>query len=104
MQTHRDKDFDDGLLERLTGRAEKMTASRENEITAGREGEEPIRSWRFDNVHVQKMPDDLDGLLRISLGGPGEYTYCVFRGDRERCRRLLIHALRALAHPGGDKP
>ena len=99
MQTHRDDDFEIDM-ESLERKAHEMTEARENVITAG-EAETAVRQWKHKGTSVTQMPDDEHGLLRISIGGSPtnarpKLAYCVFRGDRVECRRLLSEALKAL--------
>jgi hypothetical protein len=95
MQSHSDQP-DHGLLDLLKGRAEKMTEDRENLITAGEDDERPIRKWKRGDMHVNQMPDDPQGVLRVSVGGNVGFGYCVFRGPRQACLTLLRDALGAL--------
>ena len=71
-------------------------------ITVPNEGEEPRAEWICDRVKVTHLPDDPQGILRISLGyaagGPDDEpdTYCVFRGDQAACIDLLQRAVDAM--------
>jgi hypothetical protein len=96
MQTHSDADFPDLLFEQLKDRAAKMTQAQENMITAGAPGEEPLESWMKATMEVRRLPDDPQGVQRISVGGGVGFGYCVFRGSREACRTLLKQAWKAL--------
>lgn len=101
MQSHDNNDFDPELLASLQAKAERMTEEGKNTITAGAEGEELLAKYTSDRVSVKKLPDDEHGILRISIGGildgrPGPWGYLVFRGDKDKVRKLLQRALRAL--------
>ena len=52
-------------MERLRKRAERMTLDQENEITAGRDGEEVLLDTRSRGFAIQQLPEDRDGVLRI---------------------------------------
>ena len=107
MQSHDDnshgkefrKLFSNELLE---DRAKVMKKHGLSRLTDGNDDEGVIREYRYKTVAVKQLPDDVQGLLRISLGG-GEtesglpFDYCVFRGDKDKCRALIKRALRALA-------
>lgn len=86
-------------MEALKQRAEAMVAKGESTITAGKPGEEPLARWQSNGMLCRRMPDDPQGVLRISIGG-GDLMdgggYLVLRGDPRECRRLLQRALRAL--------
>ena len=95
MQTHEDRSV---FLEKLHQRASEMTRNKESEITAGRDGEEPLAKWKHGGVSVCHMPEDEQGILRISVGGSDvvPLNYCVIRGDLGRCIDLLEKAIKAL--------
>lgn len=97
-QTHDDRDFSkqDGLFEELKRRAVEMTAKRLNTITAGEPGQSPIAEWDHGSMHVTRLPEDAQGVLRVSIGGNVGFGYCTFRGSREACRCLVEQALAAL--------
>lgn len=103
MQTHPDYDANqisnDLLLNELKARAKKMMKFGENLITAGAPGETPIREWSKGVMEIKKMPDDPQGVLRISVGGGVGFDYCVFRGSQDACRTLLKQAWQALERP-----
>lgn len=99
MQTHYDNQhsFIDQLRERAV-KAEKAAASL---ITGGEPHEKELGSWKASNgVHCRHMPDDPQGILRISAGGgedlPVTMNYVVVRGKIGQCIDLLEKALVAL--------
>lgn len=92
METHSDKDF----LDQLEARADRMRENLESRITAG---DAAIEEWTDEGITVRRLPNDPQGILRISVGGcdiPTRLHYCTFRGEREACIRELESALRAL--------
>lgn len=97
MQTHQDCDFD---LDRLQERAGQMVQDKASEITCGKPGEETLQSWDSANgVSVRQLPEDEQGILRISVGGgiqKVDVNYCVCRGDLAKCAHLLEKAAHAL--------
>jgi len=112
MQSHEDRDFrpTKSLAEvlglprvdenHLHAKAKRMMAEEASQITAGKDGEPIIGEWDVHGVHVVHRPNDESGCLRISVGG-GEVNgepvvYCVFRGDREACAKMLERAARAM--------
>ncbi len=99
MQTHEDNSHRRAFMDRLHARAESMVKNKESEITAGKEGEVELASWRHKRFHVRHMPNDEQGILRISCGGgetPLPMNYLVFRGSVGRCIQLLEGALAAI--------
>jgi hypothetical protein len=62
--------------------------------------ETPLASWKYQDVHFGKMPDDPHGALRVSIGGlpvvPGDPAYCRYRGDKQACIKLLERVLVAM--------
>ena len=68
-QTHEDRTHGTEFLRRLTQRADDMVRDKQSENTAGKEGEEPLAEWKHKGVSVRHMPDDEQGILRISIGG-----------------------------------
>lgn len=105
METHRDADSPDVLrareefLSKLEKRAKKMRRDRASEITAGKDGEEPLLKWKHGDMQVTQLPEDEQKILRISIGGGVDIVcvdYCVFRGDRTRCAYMLEQAAEAL--------
>lgn len=101
MQTHNDYNHRPSqLLEALREKADRMVANKQSEITAGKEGEKDLASWKHGDIQVRHMPDDEHGVLRISAGGSTEpglpFNYLVFRGDVGKCEALLRKALVAI--------
>ena len=105
MQSHRDDEHRPSeiqkFLSRLKERADETVKQAASQITAGKSGEKPIAEWEASGVHVKQLPDDEQGILRISTGGinhptGGDFAYCVFRGRKEECIDLLRKALKAL--------
>lgn len=101
MQTHDDYQHrineSARFMERLKQRAEQDKGK--SQITAGRDSEEPLFVWTHEEVQVRHMPDDEQGILRISIGGghtPVPLNYCVIRGDVGQCIELLEKAIAAL--------
>ena len=105
MQTHRDDDvmreaMSREFMDRLRGRAAQTASAGKSQITGGREGEQHLDEWECNGVRVRQLPDDEQGILRISIGGGDEtpvvVNYCVFRGQKQKCIDLLRKALLAL--------
>lgn len=105
MQTHPDYDAEriTPFLDRLKIRADDAMAKGNSQITTGEPGEKPIDEWKHGKIHVTKMPEDEQGILRMSVGGGTEglvrkldINYCVFRGDRTQCAYMLEQAAKAL--------
>lgn len=101
MQSHADELHERSFMERLRERADTMTANHQSQITAGKEGEESLAEWKAKGVFCRHMPDDEQGILRISVGGCGEgapieMNYCTIRGGVGACIQLLEKAIRAL--------
>ena len=99
MQTHEDRAHRTEFLRRLKRRANDMVRDKQSEITAGKEGEEPLAEWKHAGISVRHMPDDEQGILRISIGGGSTsvpLNYCVFRGGVGSCIDLLEKAVAAL--------
>ena len=81
MQTHEDRDFQDAAIkklwekeksfdmQRLEQRANQMVKDKQSEITAGKSDEEVIEEFENNGVSVKRLPDDEQGVLRISIGG-----------------------------------
>ena len=87
------------VYERLETRAAKVQRNKQSEITTGKIGEEALAVWTIAGMHLRKMPDDEDEILRISIGGRHDIPdtkYCVFRGDKHECLKLLEEAARAI--------
>lgn len=71
MQTHSDKSHQ--FIDELQRRAAKAEKAAASVITAGEKGEEELGSWKASNgFHCRHMPDDPQGILRLSIGG-GEH-------------------------------
>lgn len=101
MQTHDDNQHQlesaKRFMDRLKQRAEQNKGK--SQITAGRESEEALCVWTHGEVQVRHMPDDEQGILRISIGGgqtPVPLNYCVIRGGVGQCIELLEKAIAAL--------
>lgn len=101
MQTHDDKDQKiQPFMDHLKARADRMLENKLSEITAGKEGEKELARWKSHGMQVVVRPDDVQGILRISVGGghktPVPLNYCTIRGDVGACIDLLELAIRAL--------
>lgn len=103
MQSHFDSEHEQNaflFLQRLKERAGRATESNLSRITAGGSGEKELASWKASNgVHVRHLPDDEQGILRISAGGsdlPLSMEYLVIRGSVGKCIALLEKAIVAL--------
>jgi hypothetical protein len=99
MQTHEDRSHE--FMNRLRDRAEQAKGRGDGSIAAGQPNEFPHCAYEATNkVHVRIMPDDPQGILRISIGGgehlPVTMNYCTIRGDVGQCIALLEKALVAL--------
>lgn len=100
MQTHYDGQHSD-FMERLRERADQAAQDKTSQITTGKDGERPLATWKGSNgLHVAHMPNDEQGILRISLGGgdhlPVTMNYLTFRGYTADCIDLLEKAIVAL--------
>lgn len=98
MQTHYDQSHRSQFLAELQGRADKAQQAGVSKIAS--EGE-PLAVWKAENgMYVQHMPDDEQGILRISVGGgdhlPVTLNYCTIRGKVGECIKLLGMAIEAL--------
>ena len=99
MQTHDDHDARREWLRDLEAKAERMTSTKQSEITAGKGDERVLAEWNANSIGVRQLPPDEHGILRISIGGgatPIPLNYCVFRGEHGECVDLLRKALAAL--------
>ena len=111
MQTHDDRshnpiidsiprESEEDFMGRLRDRADEAMRAGSSTITAGKEGEQALEKWKANGVHVQRLPEDEQGVLRISIGGgpnlPVALNYCSFRGNRRHCLHLLKKAVAAL--------
>jgi hypothetical protein len=88
------------FLEQLAERANRIKAEERSKIAGGAPGEKPLTEWEAGGIAVRQLPDDEQGILRISIGGgdnlPITVNYCVFRGERGACLALLRRAVAAL--------
>jgi len=89
------------FLERLRERADAAEKAAASTITAGTDAEQELGSWKASNgIHCRHMPDDEQGILRLSIGGgdhlPAKMNYVVVRGKIGQCIELLEKALVAL--------
>lgn len=98
MASHQDTDhgqFNETLKD-LQRRAEIMKDLGKNTIQQGK----PIRRWRHESIVVEELDEDMNGVLRVSIGGGEDFPpgadYCRFRGDQSKCIRLLERALKAM--------
>lgn len=101
MQTHYDNQHDLDFLEKLRGRADAAEKAKASLITVGQLDEPLLGKWKATNgMHVRHMPDDEQGILRISCGGgdhlPVTMNYMTIRGPVSQCIDLLEKALVAL--------
>ena len=83
-------------MRRLTERAQEVAARGGSNITAG---DPPLKEWEHDGIQVQKLPDDEQRILRVSVGAtdaPMSFVYARFRGNRDACIELLRRAIVAL--------
>ena len=102
MNTHYDDQHRDSyFMDRLTNRAAESMLKGQSQITAGKQGEEPIATWKATNgIHAKWMPEDEQGILRISVGGgdnlPVPMNYLTIRGGVGECIALLEKAIAAL--------
>lgn len=99
MQTHEDNSHQSTFIDRLRERAESSHGV--SKIAAGDDKETPIVRWVASNrVHCQRLPDDEQGILRISCGGgeniPVTMNYVSIRGGVGECIALLEKVLTAL--------
>ena len=83
-----------------------VSAQIATKITSG-DGETILVEWERRGVHVRQLPDDEQGILRISIGGGNEtpvpLNYCVFRGKHSKIVDLLRKALIALQEGPDDR-
>jgi hypothetical protein len=93
-------------MDRLEERASDDFLAGRSKITGGLKNEEIICEWQARGVHVRQLPDDEQGILRISVGGGNEtpvpLNYLVFRGKHSQCVDLLRKALVALQEGPSD--
>lgn len=96
-QTH--ENITHGFLERLIERTKQQKVA--STIAAGKPGEIPICQWKASNgIHCTRLPDDEQGILRISIGGgehlPVTMNYASVRGSIGQVIELLEKTLVAL--------
>lgn len=101
MQTHFDNQHRQTFMDQLRERADKAKDAAASTITAGAAGEQPLAAWKASNgIHCRHMPDDEQGILRISVGGgdhlPVTLNYVTVRGKVGDCIALLQKAIDAL--------
>lgn len=88
------------FMTELERKAARIKAEARSKITGGAPGEKSLAEWEHGSVHVRQLPNDEQGILRISIGGgenlPVNLNYCVFRGDLAACAAMLRKALGAL--------
>lgn len=101
MHTHEDSSHENSFIKQLRERAKKAQDASASIIAAGSRNERPGATWRASNgMHCQIMPDDPQGILRVSVGGgpglPVEVDYTTIRGDVGKCIALLEKAIAAL--------
>jgi hypothetical protein len=99
MQTHEDSQHK--FIAELRERAVKANTAAASVIAAGEKDEQELGSWKASNsVHCRHLPDDPQGILRLSIGGgehlPVTMNYVVVRGKIGKCIELLEKALVAL--------
>ena len=97
MGSHQDidHDFKKKILDELKAKSEVLSDLGKNRVTNDRVVEE----WVHARMRVQMLPDDQQGVLRISIGGHPDLhpsDYCNFRGDQGKCIALLETALAAM--------
>jgi hypothetical protein len=86
-------------MKRLEERAKKVQEDEASQITTGKPGEEVIQTFEVGNIQFVQLPDDEQGIVRISVGG-GDHlnlsrpiNYCNFRGDPGKVIKLLKRCL-----------
>lgn len=102
MASHADGDATE-FMSRHDQRAREMLALGLSKLAAG---DPPLAEWSHRGMNVERLPDDEQRILRISIGGgdhlPINGDYCVFRGDRLACLRLLRKAVEAVELAGEE--
>lgn len=101
MQTHYDGNHQSAFIDLLRERAARAEKAAASVIAAGENGEQELGSWKASNsVHCRHLPNDPQGILRLSIGGgehlPVTMNYVVVRGKIGQCIDLLEKALVAL--------
>ena len=88
------------FMAELKRRSDEMRASRSSTIAAGDKGEASLAEWKSNEMQVVHMPDDPQGIARVSIGGghstPINLDYCTIRGGVGECIMLLERAIAAL--------
>lgn len=97
MGSHADVDHGEKsrILDELRLKAELMSELGKNRVT----NDKVQKEWVHDDIRVQLLPDDPQGVLRISIGGHPDFDrseYCTFRGDQSKCIALLERCLSAI--------
>ena len=100
VQTHEDTQHQQSFMARLQERAKAAAEAKASLITVGSDKEKPLAGWEHGGIQVRHLPDDEQGILRISIGG-GDHTpvvlnYCTIRGSVGECIKLLERAIEAL--------
>ena len=84
----------------LEHRANFLQDNQASTIAGGKKGEKLGDIVESGDFGIRKLPDDTQGILRISIGGgphlPVSANYCSYRGDKGMCIDLLEQALTAL--------
>ena len=98
MQTHHDDNHRASFLSELRRRAEEAEKARSATIATDGEA---LAVWKsLNGMYVKHLPDDPQGILRISVGGgdhlPVTLNYCAVRGKISECISLLEKAVQAL--------
>jgi len=107
MQTHDDESHSlrGEFLKRLRERADAAQKAAASTITTGAAGEKSLADWKSNDIHCRLMPNDEQGILRISIGGgenmPVRMNYCTIRGEVGECIALLEKAIVALRNCPG---
>ena len=89
------------FIERLRQRAEVAEKAAASTITAGTDSEQELGSWKASNgIHCRHMPDDEQGILRLSIGGgdnlPAKLNYVVFRRRIGQCIEMVEKSIVSL--------
>lgn len=99
MGSHMDRDHGGestaDILRHLRAKAEVLGDLGKNRVANGK----VIRQWDAGGIRVQELPEDEQGVIRISIGGHPEITpseYCNFRGDQSKAIDLLERCLAAM--------
>lgn len=89
---------DTHLFNKMTEKVKELSESQQNTITAGVYGEQVLFEYADNDMLLRRLPDDplavriSIGEANLSVGG----TYCVFRGDPERAKKILTRSLNAI--------